>query len=232
MVQGAVGMRVYPAKTLKRIFSLCKQYGVLTIADEVATGFGRTGKMFACEYTDEVPDIICLAKGLTGGYVPMGVTAVTEQIFEEFKGGFGSDRILYHGHSFTGNPLAAAAGCATMELLHDHAIPSSIGPLIERFKAEIEQFRSYDVAGDVRSIGLIGAIELVSDRRTKEPFSPSRRFAYSVARRALNHGLLVRPLGEVIYFIPAFIITEDQMGDMFNRLHLALKEELDACPAA
>jgi adenosylmethionine-8-amino-7-oxononanoate aminotransferase len=232
MVQGAVGMRVYPAKTLKRIFSLCKQYGVLTIADEVATGFGRTGKMFACEHTDEVPDIICLAKGLTGGYVPMGVTAVTEQIFEEFKGGFGSDRILYHGHSFTGNPLAAAAGCATMELLHDHAIPSSIGPLIERFKAEIEQFRSYDVAGDVRSIGLIGAIELVSDRRTKEPFSPSRRFAYSVARRALNHGLLVRPLGEVIYFIPAFIITEDQMGDMFSRLHLALKEELDACPAA
>ena len=232
MVQGAAGMRVYPAKTLKRIFSLCKQYEVLTIADEVATGFGRTGKMFACEHTDEVPDIICLAKGLTGGYVPMGVTAVKEHIFEEFKGGFGSDRILYHGHSFTGNPLAAAAGCATMELLRDHAIPLSLGPLIERFKTELEQFRSYDVAGDVRSIGLIGAIELVSDRRTKEPFQPSRRFAHSVARRALGHGLLVRPLGEVIYFIPAFIITEDQMSDMFSRLHLALKEELNARPAA
>jgi adenosylmethionine-8-amino-7-oxononanoate aminotransferase len=232
MIQGAAGMRVYPAKTLKRIFSLCRRYGVLTIADEVATGFGRTGKLFACEHADEVPDIICLAKGLTGGYVPMGITAVTDQVFDEFKGGFGSDRILCHGHSFTGNPLAAAAACATMELLQKHNIPLSLAPKIERFKAELERFRSYDVVGDVRSIGLIGAIELVRDRTTKEPFPPSRRFAYSVARRALNHGLLIRPLGEVLYFIPAFIITEGQISDMFDRLHLTLKEELNVVTTA
>jgi adenosylmethionine-8-amino-7-oxononanoate aminotransferase len=231
MLQGAAGMRVYPVKVLKRIFSLCRKFNIVTIADEVATGFGRTGKLFACEHADEVPDIICLAKGLTGGYVPMGVTAVKEHIFKEFKGGFGSDRILYHGHSFTGNPLASAAACATMELIRSHDVPRSLSPLIERLKAGLEGFRKYQVVGDVRSIGMIGAIEFVKDRATKEPFGPSRRFAFSIARRALDHGLLVRPLGEVIYFIPAFIITGGQIDDLFARLHLAVQEELDASPA-
>jgi adenosylmethionine---8-amino-7-oxononanoate aminotransferase len=231
MVQGAAGMRVYPAKVLKRIFEICRHYKVLTIADEVATGFGRTGKLFACEHGGEIPDIICLAKGLTGGYVPMGVTAVTDRIFEEFKGGFGSGRILHHGHSFTGNPLAAAAACASMELIGSHSIPASLEPLISRFSAGLERFRGHRVVGDIRSIGMIGALEFVKDRRTREPFPAERRFAFTIAQKALDHGLLVRPLGDVIYFIPAFIITTDQIDDMFSRLHRAIEEVGDAASA-
>jgi adenosylmethionine---8-amino-7-oxononanoate aminotransferase len=231
MVQGAAGMRVYPAKALKKIFALCEQYNILTIADEVAVGFGRTGKLFACEHAQRVPDIICLAKGLTGGYLPMGVTAVKEHIFEEFKGGPGSGRILCHGHSFTGNPLAAAAACASMALIRDLDIPASLDKLIGRFKNGLESFREYAVVGDVRSIGLIGAIEFVRDNKSKEPFPASYRFALSVVRKALEHGLLVRPLGDVLYFIPAFIITGEQVDAMFSILHQSIKDVLHARPA-
>jgi adenosylmethionine---8-amino-7-oxononanoate aminotransferase len=228
MVQGAAGMRVYPAKVLKKIFSLCEQYQILTIADEVATGFGRTGKLLACNHAEKVPDIACLAKGLTGGYLPMGVTAVKEHIFEEFKGAFGSERIFYHGHSFTGNPLAAAAACASMELVQKLDIPVSLDGTITAFKNGLAGFYEYPVVGDVRSIGMIGAIELVKDKTTKEPFPAAERFAFTVARTALDHGLLVRPLGDVLYFIPAFIITREQLNDMFSMLHQSLEEVLRA----
>jgi len=228
MVQGAAGMRIYPAGVLKRIFSLCERYNIITIADEVATGFGRTGKLFACEHAGKVPDIICLAKGLTGGYLPMGVTAVKERIFEEFKGDFGSGRILCHGHSFTGNPLAASAACASMELIRELNIPASLDKSISRFKKGLESFQEYAVVGDVRSIGLIGAIEFVKDKKTKEPFPASNRFALAIARKALEHGLLVRPLGDVLYFIPAFIITGEQIDAMFSILHRSIKDILHA----
>jgi adenosylmethionine-8-amino-7-oxononanoate aminotransferase len=231
MVQGAAGMRVYPAKVLKRIFALCEQYKVITIADEVAVGFGRTGKLFACEHAGKVPDIICLAKGLTGGYLAMGATAVKKHIFEEFKGGFGSGRTLCHGHSFTGNPLAAAAACASMELIRKLDVPASLDKSISHFKKGLELFREYAVVGDVRSIGLIGAIEFVKDKKLKEPFPASDRFALAIARKALEHGLLVRPLGDVLYFIPAFIITEEQIDTMFSILHRSIKDILNARPA-
>lgn len=226
LLQGAAGMRVYPAKALEKIFSLCKHFQVLTIADEVATGFGRTGKLFACQYADAVPDIMCLAKGLTGGVLPMGATAVQEQVFEEFKGAFGSGRILYHGHSFTGNPLTAAAACASMELLKNLNIPASLSPKISRFSRAIEAFHEYACVGDVRSIGLVGAIEFVKDRKTKEPFPPTKRFAFGLARKALDHGLLMRPLGDVLYFFPAVIITEPEIDEMFGRFHRAVQEFL------
>jgi adenosylmethionine-8-amino-7-oxononanoate aminotransferase len=231
MVQGAAGMRVYPAKVLKRIFSLCEQHKILTIADEVFTGFGRTGKLFACEHAGKVPDILCLAKGLTGGYLPMGATAVKEHIFEEFKGGPADGRILYHGHSFTGNPLAAAAACASMEMIKELDIPASLDKSISRFKMGLELFREYPLVGDVRSIGMIGAIEFVKDRKSKEPFPAPDRFAFTVARKALEHGLIVRPLGDVLYFVPAFVITGKQMDAMFSALHHSIKDILDARPA-
>ena len=231
MVQGAAGMRVYPAKVLKRIFALCEHYKILTIADEVAVGFGRAGKLFACEYAGNVPDILCLAKGLTGGYLPMGVTAVKEHVFEEFKGVPGSGRILCHGHSFTGNPLAAAAACASMELIRELDIPASLDTSISRFRNGLERFREQEVVGDVRSIGLIGAMEFVKDKTTKAPFPATERFALAIARKALEHGLLVRPLGDVLYFIPAFIITGEQIDTMFSILHRSIKDILNARPA-
>lgn len=232
MVQCAAGMRVYPAKALKTIFSLCDRYRVLTIADEVATGFGRTGKLFACEYAEAVPDILCCAKGLTGGYLPMGATAVSERVFEEFKGEFGSPRILHHGHSYTGNPLAAAAACATMELIREYGIPSSIEYAAAHFKQGLESFREYECVGDVRSIGLIGALEFVKDRASKEPFAEQERFAFFVSRKALEFGLLVRPLGDCLYFMPPFTISEEQIDNMFFLMHRAIKEFLHARSSA
>ncbi|MBN1130552.1 MAG: adenosylmethionine--8-amino-7-oxononanoate transaminase [Chitinispirillaceae bacterium] len=232
MVQGAAGMRIYPAKVLKRIFELCRRHTVLTIADEVATGFGRTGTLFACEHAAEAPDIMCLAKGLTGGFIPMGVTAVQEHIFEEFKGDFMSGRTLHHGHSFTGNPLAAAAACATMDLISRHDIPASLAPVIRNLSTELAALREYDVVGDVRSIGMIGAVEFVHNRTTKEPFPPSQRFAFTVARRAFDHGLLIRPLGDVLYFFPAFIITPGEVSELFSRFRAALEEAIRARTAS
>jgi adenosylmethionine---8-amino-7-oxononanoate aminotransferase len=227
MVQGAVGMRIYPSKVLKRIFSLCRQYNILTIADEVAMGLGRTGKLFACEHAEETPDIMCLAKGLTGGYLPLSATIVTEAIFEEFQGDFGSERIFNHGHTFTGNPLATAAACAAVNLLQISNIPESLHPIIQKFAQRLENFRKYDVVGDIRTLGLVGAIELVKNKKTKEPLKPQSRFAWHVAQKALEHGCIIRPLGDILYFMPPFIMNEEQLDNMISITEKALKDTID-----
>lgn len=226
LVQGAVGMRIYPPKVLKRIFDLCKHYNVLTIADEVATGFGRTGKLFACDYVNETPDILCCAKGLTGGFLPMAATMVKEEIFEAFQGSFGSGKIFNHGHSFTGNPLGASAACAVIELIHKLNIPESLKPTITHFSRKLKELDRYDCIGDIRTIGLVGALEFVKDKRTKEPLDVSTRFTYRISRNALKHNLLVRPLGDVLYFMPALNITETEISEMFDNFTNALEDTL------
>ncbi len=227
MVQGAAGMRIYPSKVLKRCFELCKKFKILTIADEVATGFGRTGKMFACEHADVVPDIICLAKGLGGGCLPIAATAVTETIFEAFKGDAFSGRTFEHGHTFTGNPLASAAACSTMELIAKYSIPRSLEKRSSQLSDMLKTFFTYDIVGDVRSLGMIGAIELVSDRATKKPLPPSRRIPFFICRNALKRGLLIRPLGNVIYFMPSYIITEDELNRIIEIAHQAFRETIN-----
>ncbi len=228
MVQGASGMRVYPDKVLRRIFDLCSEYNIITIADEVAMGFGRTGKMFACDHAGRIPDIMCLAKGLTGGYLPLSATVVKDFIFHEFSGDYRSGKIFNHGHTFTGNPLAAAAACASIELITSYNIPASMQDKINRFALKMKEFLDYELVGDVRTLGMVGAIELVKNKITKEKLPPDCRIAYKTCMRALSYGLLIRPLGDVIYFMPPFIITDDQMDDMFYLTHKALKETIDA----
>jgi adenosylmethionine-8-amino-7-oxononanoate aminotransferase len=227
MVQGAAGMRVYPAKVLKRIFAACRTHSVLTVADEVAMGLGRTGTLFACEHSGESPDIMCVAKGLTGGYMPMSATVVREEIYAEFCGAFPSDRIFHHGHSYTGNPLASAAAQATLRILLRDRIPQSLGRLAQHFRRELEKFRELECVGDVRSIGMVGAIELVANRGSKEPFPARQRVAFRIARRALDLGLIIRPLGDVLYFMPAYVITEDAIDNMFHLARLAIGQTLD-----
>jgi adenosylmethionine-8-amino-7-oxononanoate aminotransferase len=227
MVQGAAGMRMYPAKVLERLFTLCRRYEVLTIADEVAMGFGRTGTMFACDNAGVVPDIMCLAKGLTGGYLPLAATVVKEAIFDEFCGSFPSERIFHHGHSFTGNPLAASAACAALTIFIRDALPRSIHDTMAYFRQQLSRFDTLEIAGDIRSIGMVGAVELVADRTTKRPLAPERRIPYRIARRAVEKGLLIRPLGDVLYFIPAFIITREQIDWMFETTINTIGEVLD-----
>ncbi len=227
MVQGAIGMRMYPAVVLERIFALCKKFDILTIADEVAMGFGRTGTMFACEHAHVTPDIMCLAKGLTGGYLPLAVTVVNETIFDAFKGSAFSDRTFEHGHTFTGNALASAAACAALELIGEHDIPASLEARSSQLAQLLQTFYDYDIVGDVRALGMVGAIELVADRVTKERLPARKRIPFNICRNALKRGLLIRPLGDVIYFMPPYITTEEQLDHIVRVTHEAFKETID-----
>jgi adenosylmethionine-8-amino-7-oxononanoate aminotransferase len=229
MVQGAVGMRIYPSKVLKRIFSLCKKYNVITIADEVAMGFGRTGKLFACEHAGEVPDIMCIAKGLTGGYLPLSATVVKEFIFDEFKGDYQSERILNHGHTFTGNPLAAAAACAAIEQIVALRIPQSLETTIQLLHTKLSVFNKFEVVGDVRALGMCAAIELVADKSTKKQLPPQARVSHTLSRKAVEKGLLIRPLGDIIYFMPPLNITSEEIDFMIDTTVQALQETIDEC---
>jgi adenosylmethionine-8-amino-7-oxononanoate aminotransferase len=199
---------------------------VLTIADEVATGFGRTGKRFACEHAGVTPDIMCVAKGLTGGYLPMAATITREEIYSEFCGNHLAGRELAHGHSFTGNPLAAAAACETLAIFREEKIPESLGTKIEFFNKGLEAFGDIESVGDVRRIGLIGAIELVADRKTKRPFPPEKRVPFRIAQKALENGILIRPLGNVLYFVPPYTITLEQIDTMLGITAHAVRDVL------
>ncbi len=228
IVQGAAGMRVYPAKVLTRAFEICRRYGILTIDDEVAMGFGRTGKRFACEHAGVVPDIMCLAKGLTAGYLPLSATVVSSRVYEEFKGAYPGDRIFHHGHSFTGNPLAASAAVAALTIFTRDQIPESLSDLMTRFRDRLKSsFEDCPIVGDIRSVGMVGALELVADRATRERLPGDKRIADRVCNKAVERGILLRPLGDVIYFIPAFIITEEQIDHMFGITRECLDEVLD-----
>ncbi len=229
MVQGAGGMRIYPSKVLKRIFSLCKKYDILTIADEVAMGFGRTGKLFACEHANEVPDIMCIAKGLTGGYLPLSATVVKEFIFDEFKGDYTSERILNHGHTFTGNPLAAAAACAAIGQIVALRIPQSLESTIQLLHKKLSVFNQFEVVGDIRALGMCAAIELVADKTTKKRLPPQARVSHTISRKAVEKGLLIRPLGDIIYFMPPLNITNEEIDFMIDTTVEVLQEIIDEC---
>ena len=219
LVQGAVGMRMYPPKVLTRIYEACERHGILTIADEVATGFGRTGTTFASPQGKYTPDLLCMAKALTGGFLPLSATAVQERIFEEFKGSVGSARILNHGHTFTGNPLAAAAACAALEVFERDRVIADIGPRVERFQAGLARFADLDGVGDVRATGMMGALEIVDDPVTKAPFAAELRVTQRIYRHGLERGIILRPVGNVTYFVPALNITDDEMDEMFDKAY-------------
>jgi len=224
MVQAAAGMRVYPAKVLRRIAELCRRHCVLLIAEEVETGFGRTGRMFACEHAGVTPDILCCAKGLTGGFLPLAATAVTDRVYDAFRGDFLSGRTFCHGHSFTGNPLGCAAAAASLSILIERNIPESLSALIRHFTRRLhETFDDVPWVGDVRSIGMIGALELAADRSSKQPFNAADRVAFRICRHALENGVIVRPLGQVIYFIPPYVITPDEIDRMFETVRRAIE---------
>lgn len=224
MVQGAVGMRMYPAKVLSKIALLCREYNVLTIDDEVAMGFGRTGTMFACEHAGIVPDIMCVAKGLTGGYLPMAATITTENIYDAFTGNFASGRDFQHGHTFTGNPLASAAAVATLTILKEQNIPQSLAEKTAFFKKGLSRFNQLDCVGDIRSIGMVGALELVTNRLTKTKLPAEQRLLFLIAQKALDYGIIIRPLGDVIYFIPAYCISEEEIHTMFEAAYAAITD--------
>jgi adenosylmethionine---8-amino-7-oxononanoate aminotransferase len=219
LVQCAGGMRMYHHIYLKMLREACDKHGVHLIADEIAVGFGRTGKMFACEFARITPDLMCLSKGLTGGTLPLAATLATEKIYQAFYADYSEGKAFLHSHSYTGNPLACRAALATLDLL-EHSSTMAINTVkAQLLWARTADLRSHPHVADVRQQGMILAIELAKNLRSKEPFPRAERRGLEVYRYGLKHGVLLRPLGDVIYFMPPYVIEPDEI-ELMTRIAL------------
>ncbi|HUG94489.1 MAG TPA: adenosylmethionine--8-amino-7-oxononanoate transaminase, partial [Planctomycetaceae bacterium] len=195
LVQGAAGILVHPPGYLRRVRELTARHGILLIADEVAVGFGRTGTLFACEQEGVSPDLMCLAKGLTGGYLPLAATLATDEIYHAFLGEPAAGRTFFHGHTYTGNPLACAAALASLELFEKNQVLDNVRSNAERLRQRLDQIAGHPHVGEIRQQGVMVGIELVRERATQEPFPPDRRTGHQVTLAARRRGVVVRPLG-------------------------------------
>jgi adenosylmethionine-8-amino-7-oxononanoate aminotransferase len=229
LVQGAAGMITAPEGYLRRVREVTRQQNVLLIADEVAVGFGRTGTMFACEQEDVAPDFLCLAKGLTGGYLPLAATLTTDDVYNAFLGPPEAGRTFYHGHTYTGNPLGAAVALANLDLLEAPGGLPALPEKIARLQRHLERLRNFSIVGDVRQKGLLAGIELVRERQTREPFPAALRMGARFCRLAREQGVLLRPLGDVVVVMPPLAIElslVDRLGDVLYNCTQALEASL------
>jgi adenosylmethionine-8-amino-7-oxononanoate aminotransferase len=224
LVQGAAGMITAPEGFLRRVREVTAECDVLLIADEVAVGFGRTGTLFACEQENVTPDFLCVAKGLTGGYLPVAATLTTEKVFEAFLGTPEAGRTFHHGHTYTGNALGCAVALASLDLLTGPEGLPALGPKVERFRKGVERLREIPIVGDVRQRGLMAGVELVRDRSTREPFPAALRMGNRVCRRLRDKGVILRPLGDVVVIMPPLAIDEDLLDRLLDLVHEALAE--------
>ncbi len=225
LVQGAAGMITAPDGHLRRVRELCDRYDVLLIADEVAVGFGRTGAMFACETQGVTPDLMVLAKGLTGGYLPLAATLVTDRVFEAFLTRHDEHRTFYHGHTYTGNPLACAAAIANIELFEEEKTLDRLAPRIERLSHGLEKIANLDHVGDVRQRGVMVGIEIVKNKSTREPFDIEEKKGVKICRQARRYGVILRPLGDVVVLNPPLCIDDDQVDMLVEAVGNSIVDE-------
>jgi adenosylmethionine-8-amino-7-oxononanoate aminotransferase len=227
LVQGAAGMLMQPDGYLRRVRELCDDYGVLLICDEVATGLGRTGRMFACEHEDVVPDLMCVGKGITGGYLPLAATLATERLYEGFLGRYEDYRSFFHGHTYTGNPLACAAGIATLQTFERERTLEQLAPKVELLTRLLErEVAPLRGVAEVRQRGFMVGIEL-----TERP--ASERAGHRVTLAARRRGAIIRPLGDVIVLMPALAMTETDLVRLVSITAAAIAEAADeVLPAA
>jgi adenosylmethionine-8-amino-7-oxononanoate aminotransferase len=223
MLQGAGGMLVWPREFLAGVRRLCDRFGTLMIADEVLTGFGRTGRMFACEHAAVTPDIICLSKALTGGYMPLGATIATDAIYETFLSE-DRTRTFFHGHSFTANPLACAVAIASLDLFEETGALERVAALERSLRDGLEPLRAHPMVGDVRVVGGVGVVELVSDKDAKNAGGYLDTVGPRLTASFLDRGLLLRPLGNVLYVMPPYVITEAQTAWMVEQVAEVLQD--------
>ena len=223
IVQGAAGMIVAPHGFLKKVRGLCTRYNILLIADDVATGFGRTGKLFACEHENVMPDFLCLAKGITGGYLPLAATLTTEKIYKAFLGKYKELKTFFHGHTYTGNPLGCAAALANLNIFKKEKTIQKIQPKIKLLSELLADFKYLPHVGDVRQKGLIAGIELVKNKKTKEPYQLEQRVGHKVCTEARKYGLIIRPLGNVIVIMPPLSIITAEIKKMTGIIYRCIK---------
>jgi len=224
IVQGAGGMLIAAEGYLKGARELCTKHGLPLIADEVFVGFGRTGRMFACEHEDVSPDIMCLAKGLTGGTLPLAATLVNDEIYEAFLGDDPKQCTFFHGHSYTANALGCAAALATLDLFEKEHTVAHVRELEKLLEKAAERFRELPHAGNVRFKGLIFAFDVVARKTPVEPYDAALRMGQRVCDAAAERGLLIRPLGDVVYLVPPLVTTEAQLREMLDILYDAVQE--------
>jgi len=228
LVQGAAGMITHPDGYLRRVAEACRRYDVLLICDEVATGFGRTGRLFACEHEDVHPDLLCLAKGISGGYLPLAATLATERIYAAFLGAHTDNRTFFHGHTYTGNALACSAGLASLDVFERDGVLDRIGQ-IERLLAEgLESIAGMAHVGEVRRRGVMVGIELVADRRTREPYPAGERRAARACQAAAGRGVWIRPLGDVVILMPPYCIRDENLARLLDAVREAIAEATEA----
>ena len=223
LIQGASGMLVYSPGFTRDVWELCRANDVLFIADEVATGFGRTGKMFACEHEGILPDLLVVAKGLTGGYLPLAATLATGEIFDTFLGPVEQNRTFFHGHTYTGNPLGCAAAMANLEIFEKDHVLEGLQPKITFLQAGLERLRSLRHVGEIRQAGFMVGIALLEDVAVRRPYPASKRMGHRVIKEARRHGVILRPLGDVIVLMPPLSMTEEEISMLLNAVHLAIK---------
>jgi adenosylmethionine-8-amino-7-oxononanoate aminotransferase len=229
LVQGAAGMWVHPPAYLRALHDLAHRHGALFIADEVATGFGRTGRMFACEDAGITPDLMCLGKGLSGGYLPLAATLATEEVFAAFLGRYEEFRAFFHGHTYTGNPLGCAVARASLALFHEERTLARLAPKIARLRERLaSDIASLEHVGDVRQQGFMVGIELVAERGGRVPYPPAARIGQHVVRAARARGVILRPLGNVIVLMPPLAIAPAELERLVDVARDAIAEATGA----
>jgi adenosylmethionine-8-amino-7-oxononanoate aminotransferase len=211
IVQGAGGMIVQPEGFLRGVRSLCDKFEVLLIADEVAVGFGRTGKMLACEHEQVQPDLLCVAKGITGGYLPLAATFATQKIYDAFLGQPWEGKTFFHGHTYTGNPLACAAAIASLDLFQKNQLVARVEKKGAALAEMLQPLKDLPHVGEIRQKGLMVGIELVAEKAPRKPFDPKRRLGAAICRQLREHGIILRPLGDVVVIMPPLAMEVEQL---------------------
>lgn len=222
LVQAAAGMITAPPGYLKTVRELCTRYHVLLIADEVATGFGRTGKMFACQHEGVTPDLMAISKGMTGGYMPLAATLTTEEIYNAFLGTYEDFTTFFHGHSYTGNPLGCAVALANLDVFKKDKTLARLQPKIKTMARLLQPLWHLPHVGDIRQRGFMAAIELVEDKKTRKPYPLEARMGHRVTQEARRHGLLLRPLGHIMVLMPPLSTDASTLTRMVAILHRAI----------
>lgn len=224
LVQGAAGMIVHPPGYLRRVRELTAAHGIPLIADEVAVGFGRTGTLFACEQEQVQPDLLCLSKGLTGGYLPLAATLVTDEIYNAFLAEPAEGKTFFHGHTYTGNPLACATALASMRLFDANSVLDNVRANAELLSRRLSELRDHPHVGDIRQKGVMAGIELVRDKQMREPFAAAERIGHKVALAARQHGVIIRPIGDVIILMPAPAMPGELVSRLCNATFAAIQD--------
>ena len=233
LVMGALGMIMHPDGFLKRLRELSYQFDVLLICDEVATGFGRTGKMFACEHEDVTPDLMCVGKGITGGYLPLAATLATQKVFDAFLGEPHEGKTFFHGHTYTGNALACAAAIASIELMEKNKLVERVATNAKPLAKMLSRLSDLPHVGEIRQKGYMIGIDLLADPKTNRPFDPRARVGAKVCRAIRDRGIILRPLGDTIVIFPPLVIEIEQLQQIVDAVYdeVAHLSEMASVPA-